>query len=128
MNLKRIQMKKQQVEKERLRLQQQNKLPMNNEEVETVSEITRYEKETGKDFKTGKPVQKGGIQDNAYRSVKKSIRKMEGGRPAGQRKQDPGKKPPAAGEYGGPKSPAQKVAQRRAAAKRSQEMQSSRYD
>lgn len=97
-------------------------------EAEIMNEITRYEKETGKDFKTGKPVVKGGLQDKAYQSVKKSIRKMEGGRPAGQRKQEPGKKPPKAGEYGGPQSPAQKVALRRAAAKRSQEMQSSRYD
>ena len=127
-NMKRLQQKKRQLELQKMRLQQQNKLPLNTEEVENIEEITRYEKETGKDYKTGKPVQKGGIQDKAYQSVKKSIRKMEGGRPAGQRKQDPGKKPPAAGEYGGPKSPAQKVAQRRAATKRSQEMQSSRYD
>jgi len=97
-------------------------------ESELMNEITRYEKETGKDFKTGKPVEKGGVQDKAYQSVKKSIRNMSGGRPAGQRKQQPGKKPPKAGEYGGPQSPAQKVALRRAAAKRSQEMQSSRYD
>jgi hypothetical protein len=128
MNLKRIQMKRQQIEKEKLRLQQQNKLPVNTEEVETVSELNRYEKETGTDFKTGKPVQSGGIQDKAYQSVKKTIRGMEGGRPAGQRKQQPGKKPPKAGEWGGPQSPAQKVAMRRAASKRSQEMQSSRFD
>jgi hypothetical protein len=127
-NLKRLQQKKRQLEMERMRLQQQKKMPLNTEEVENIDELNRYEKETGKDFKTGKPVQKGGIDDPAYRIVKKSIRNMEGGRPAGQRKKVAGKKPPKAGEYGGPASPAQKVAQRRAAAKRSQEMQSSRHD
>lgn len=127
-NMKRLQQKKRQLELQKMRLQQQNKLPLNTEEVENIDELNRYEKETGKDFKTGKPVQKGGIDDPAYRSVKKSIRNMEGGRPAGQRKKVAGKKPPKAGEWGGPKSPAQKVAQSRAAAKRSQEMQSSRYD
>jgi hypothetical protein len=50
------------------------------------------------------------------------------GKPAGQRKKVPGKKPPAAGEYGGPRSPAQKVAKRRADAQRAQDMMHSRYD
>ncbi len=50
-----------------------------------------------------------------------------GVKPRGEKKV-PGKKPPAAGEYGAPRSPAQKVAMRRAAAERSQEMQSSRFD
>jgi hypothetical protein len=40
--------------------------------------------------------------------------------PRGQKKV-PGKKPPAAGQYGAPASPAQKVAKRRAAAKASQD-------
>lgn len=44
-----------------------------------------------------------------------------GVQPRGQKKV-PGKKPPAAGEYGGPKSPAQKVAARRADAQRAQDM------
>jgi hypothetical protein len=127
-NLKRLQQKKRQIEMERMRLQQQKKLPLNTEEVENIEELNRFEKETGKDFKTGKPVQRGGIDDPAYRSVKKTIRNMEGGRPAGQRKQEPGKKPPKAGEYGGPKSPAQKVAAKRAAAQRSKEMMHSRHD
>ena len=47
--------------------------------------------------------------------------------PRGEKKEK-GKKPPTAGEYGGPISPAQKVAKRRAAAQRSQDSMSSRFD
>jgi hypothetical protein len=50
-----------------------------------------------------------------------------GVQPRGQKK-EPGKKPPSAGEYGAPESPAQKVAKRRAAAQRSQDMMHSRFD
>ena len=95
---------------------------------ETLDELNRYEKETGKDFKTGKSVSTGGAKDDkAYTQVKKMIRGMEG-KPAGQRKKEPGKKPPVAGKYGGPISPAQKVAKRRAAIQRSQEMMHSARD
>jgi hypothetical protein len=76
----------------------------------------------------GTPRNDIGKTDPAYRAVKKTIRDMSGGRPAGQRKKEPGKKPPAAGEYGAPRSPAQKLAMRRAAAKRSQDNMSSRFD
>ena len=98
------------------------------EEVEIIDELNRAEKETGINTKTGRPTQKGGAKDDkAFTMVKQSIRKMEG-TPAGQRKKEKGKKPPAAGEYGAPKSPAQKLAMRRAAAKRSQDNMSSRFD
>lgn len=70
----------------------------------------------------GTPRNDIGKTDPAYRAVKKTIRDMSGGRPAGQRPKVKGKKPPAAGEYGGPRSPAQKVAMRRAAAQRAQDM------
>jgi hypothetical protein len=50
-----------------------------------------------------------------------------GVQPRGQKK-EPGKKPPAAGEYGAPESPAQKVAKRRAAAQRAKDMMHSRFD
>ena len=89
------------------------------EEIENIDELNRLEREQGK--------QSGGSSDPAYRMVKKSIRGMEG-KPAGQRKKVPGKKPPAAGEYGGPRSPAQKVAMRRAAAQRAQDMMHSPRD
>jgi len=66
-------------------------------------------------------------RDPAYEMVKKTIRGMEG-TPAGQRKKVAGKKPPAAGEYGGPASPAQKVAKRRMDAQRGKDLMHSRYD
>ena len=89
-------------------------------EGEQIDELNRLEREQGK--------QSGGSSDPAYRSVKKTIRGMEG-KPAGQRKKVPGKKPPAAGEYGsGKRSPAQEVAKRRADAQRAQDMMHSRYD
>jgi len=50
------------------------------------------------------------------------------GRPEGQKEKVKGKKPPAAGELGGPKSPADKVDIRRAAAKRAKEQLTSRFD
>ena len=50
-----------------------------------------------------------------------------GVQPRGQKK-EPGKKPPAAGEYGAPASPAQKVAKRRADAQRAKDNMSSSFD
>lgn len=89
---------------------------------EVISERRKEEKVEGT------PRNDIGKTDLAYRSVKKMIRNMSGGRPQGQQKKVPGKKPPVAGEYGAPASPAQKVAMRRAAAKRSQDNMSSRFD
>lgn len=93
-----------------------------------IGELNRYEKETGKDYKSGKEVKSGGSEDKAYRHVAKMMRDMQG-KPAGQRKKVTGKKPAKAGEYGSERrSPAQIVAKRRADKKRSDEMQSSRFD
>jgi hypothetical protein len=80
-----------------------------------MSEATRYAKETGKSYKTGKDIVPGGSMkdDKAYQSVSKMIRGMQG-RPRGQQPKAKGKKPPVAGQYGGPISPAQKVARKRA--------------
>jgi len=98
------------------------------EDVEQIDELNRAEKETGINTKTGKPTAKGGAKDDkAFTHVKRMMRGMEG-KPAGQRKKVPGKKPPTAGQWGAPRSPAQKVAMRRAAAKRSQDNMSSRFD
>jgi hypothetical protein len=66
-------------------------------------------------------------RDKALEIVKSSMRKMSG-TPAGQRKKVPGQKPPAAGEYGGPHSPAQKVAARRDSAQRAQDAMHSPRD
>ena len=103
-----------------------------------LDELNRLEKETGKDIK-GKPVVKGGTMggNDTHSKVMRHMHniinagRMGAGGAIQQRgkKKVPGQKPPAAGEYGsGVKSPAQKVAQRRAAAQRAQDNMSSRYD
>lgn len=126
-NLKMIQQKRRMLDNQKLQLQRSGKLPLENSyepEGEQIDERTAFAKRTGMSAtRPGKPSVKGGAKDDpAFISVKRVIRKMEG-TPAGQRKRDPGKKPPAAGTFGGPESPAQKVAKRRAAAARSQEWQ-----
>lgn len=64
----------------------------------------------------------------AFELVAKSMGTSRMGvKPRGQKK-EPGKKPPTAGEYGGPASPAQKVAKRRADAERAKELMHSRFD
>jgi hypothetical protein len=67
-------------------------------------------------------------RDPAFEFVAKKMGSSRMGvQPRGEKKEK-GKKPPTAGEYGGPTSPAQKVAKRRAAAQRSQDMMHSRFD
>ena len=89
-----------------------------NEEVEVIDERRREDKGTPR------PPEPSA----AFKLVSKSMGAGRAGvQPRGQKKV-PGKKPPAAGEYGGPKSPAQKVAMRRAAAQRAKDMMSSRFD
>ena len=103
-----------------------------------LDELNRLEKETGKDIK-GKPVVKGGTMggNDTHSKVMRHMHSVMGAGRMGAggaiqqrgKKKVPGQKPPAAGEYGsGVKSPAQKVAQRRAAAQRAQDNMSSRYD
>ena len=87
---------------------------------EVVTELNRLEREQGKES--------GGTKDPAVRMMKQKIRGMQG-KPAGQQKKVPGKKPPAAGEYGsGKRSPAQEVAMRRRQRQQSQDNMSSRFD
>ena len=89
-----------------------------NEEVEVIDERRREDKGTPR------PPEPSA----AFKLVSKSMGSGRAGvQPRGQKKV-PGKKPPAAGEYGGPKSPAQQVAMRRAAQKRAQDNMSSRFD
>lgn len=93
-----------------------------------INELNRYEKETGKDLKTGKPVTKGGTMggDDTHSKVMRHMHKVMGaGRMgAGGPIQPRGKKKDRGGPTPGPvQTPAKKVAMRRAAAKRSQEMQ-----
>lgn len=99
-------------------------------EGDSIDELNRYEKETGKDYKTGKPSVKGGTakDDKAFQMVSKIMGSGRMGVQPRGKKKVPGKKPPAAGSYGGPKTPAQKVAAKRAAAQRAQDNMSSRFD
>ena len=61
-------------------------------------------------------------RDRAFEIVAKAMGSSRMGvKPRGQKKV-PGQKPPAAGQYGAPRSPAQKVAMRRADAQRAQDM------
>ena len=118
-SLKMIQQKQQQLQKQKLNLQKQGKLPLSSEEVELIDERRKEDKVAGTSRKP---------RDPAFEFIAK---KMGAGRigvqPRGQKKEK-GKKPPVAGQYGAPESPAQKVAKRRAAAQRAQDMMHSRFD
>ncbi len=67
-------------------------------------------------------------RNKAFELVAKSMGTGRMGVQPRGKKKVPGQKPPAAGEYGAPRSPAQKVAMRRAAAQRAQDNMSSRFD
>ena len=83
---------------------------------ETVVELNRYEKETGKssgsmNMPKGKPTKKGGDDDPVMRAVRSSIRR-ETGRPEGQQKKVKGEK--GKRQIGDRKfSPADTIAKRR---------------
>jgi hypothetical protein len=104
-----------------------------------LGERNRYEKETGKDYKTGKEVKKGGTMggDDTQSKVMRHMHKVMGaGRmgaggaiePRGKKKEK-GKKPPEAGQYGSERrSPEQIVKKRREDKKRGEEMMHSARD
>jgi hypothetical protein len=105
---------------------------LNAEEVEPIDELNRYGKETGKatgslNKRPGSPVQKGGSDNKAFRAVKNMMRDAHG-KPPGQQKKVPGKKPPVAGTFGARQSPAQRIASRRNIAKGMKDNMSSRFD
>ena len=108
-------------------------------EGETIDELNRYEKETGKDYKTGKSVTTGGTMggDDSNSKVMRHMQKVMGagrmgaGGPIQKRgeKKEPGKKPPEAGKYGSERrSPEQMVKNRRAAKQQGKDNMSSRFD
>jgi hypothetical protein len=108
-------------------------------EGETIDELNRFEKETGKDYKTGKPVTKGGTMggNDSNSKVMRHMNKVMGagrmgaGGPIQQRgqKKVPGKKPPEAGKYGSERrSPEQIVKNRRATKQQGKDNMSSRFD
>jgi hypothetical protein len=109
--------KQQQLEKQKETLSRSSKMSVG-EEVEVLDERRKEDKVAGTPRAP---------RDKAFEIVRGSMRKMQG-TPKGQQKKVPGKKPPAAGEYGGPHSPAQKVAARRASAQRAQDAMHSPRD
>ena len=116
------------------------KKKMKKEEVDTLgedqlAELTRYAKETGKSFRTGRPTSSGGTiggsdtMSQALRSVMKSMGSGRAGVQPRGKKKVPGQKPPAAGEYGSERrSPEQIVKNRRAQRQAAQDMMHSRFD
>jgi hypothetical protein len=122
-NLRVVQQKKQQLERQKLNLQKQGKLPVNMESKE-INELNRLEKETGKDLK-GKPVVKGGTakDDKAFQMISKLMGKSRLG--ATQR----GEKKVKGGPTPGPSiTPGDKVRNRRAMAQSGRDNMSSRFD
>jgi hypothetical protein len=95
-----------------------------------IDEKTRYAKETGINYRKGKPQPKGGSakDDKAFQAVSRMMGSNRLGAEGRGKKKEPGKKPPAAGERGGPMSPAQKVQRNRDIIKRGEENMSSRFD
>jgi len=98
-----------------------------------LDELNRYEKQTGKDLKTGKSVTKGGTMggNDTHSKVMRHMHSVMGaGRMgAGGAIQQRGKKKVKGAPTPGPSvTPAQKVAKRRADAQRAQDMMHSRYD
>ena len=100
---------------------------------ENIMELNRYEKETGKDYKTGKEVTKGGTMggDDTHSKVMRHMHKVMGSgrmgagggiQPRGKKKV-PGEKKPSTQV-----TPAEKVSKRRADAQRTQDMMHSRFD
>ena len=95
---------------------------------ETISELNRYEKETGTssgsmNMPKGRPTQKGGDQSKAMRAVRQMMRSQTG-KPEGQKKPADRRQQPTG------LTPAQKVQRRREAAKKAQDTShmSSRFD
>jgi hypothetical protein len=106
---------------------------------ENIMELNRYEKETGKDYKTGKKVKKGGTMggDDTQSKVMRHMHKVMGAGRMGAggaiqergKKKEKGKKPPEAGEHGSERrSPEQIVKKRREDKKRGEEMMHSARD
>jgi hypothetical protein len=128
-NLRMLQQKKQQLEKQKLNLQKQGRIPLDTAgyepEGEVIDERTRYAKETGKSFKTGRASAEGGKPEIAAQNKKIAPAKIGGSRQAPKER---GKKPPVAGEPGsGRQDPAHIVALKRAKRARQQPI-GSRFD
>jgi hypothetical protein len=122
-NLKMLQQKKQMMDRQRLQMQKTGKLPLDTASYEPEGEV--IDERRKEDKVAGTPRKPRNL---AFELVAKSMGTGRMGvKPRGEKKV-PGKKPPAAGEYGATASPAQKVAKRRAARKSAQDNMSSRFD
>ena len=100
---------------------QKNACETTSHEGELINERRKEDKVAGKS--------RGPEPSAAFKLVSAAMGSSRAGVQPRGKKKEPGKKPPAAGEYGSERrSPAQQVAMRRSAAQRSQEMQSSRFD
>ena len=114
-NLKMLQQKKQQIDRQKIQMQRSGKLPLEasyQPEGEQIDERRRSEKGTPR-----KP------RDLAFELVAKSMGTGRMGVKSRGEKKVPGKKPLAAGKYGSERrSPAQQVAINRATAQRAQDM------
>jgi hypothetical protein len=120
-NLKMLQQKQQMLQRQKLQMQKTGKLPLEasyEPDGEMIDERRRVEKGTPR---APEP-------SPAFKAVAAAMGSSRMGvQPRGVKK-TPGQKPPAAGEYGAPRSPAQKVTMRRAAAQRAQDMMHSARD
>lgn len=127
-NLKMLQQKKQQIDRQKIQMQRSGKLPLEasyQPEGEQIDELNRYEKETGKDYKTGKPSVKGGTakNDKGFQMVSKLVGKSRFG--ATQR----GKKKVKGGPTPGPViTTKQKLDNKKYAIQAGKDNMSSRFD
>ena len=127
-NLKMLQQKKQQIDRQKIQMQRSGKLPLEasyQPEGEQIDELNRYEKETGKDYKTGKPSVKGGTakNDKGFQKVSKLVGKSRLG--ATQR----GKKKVKGGPTPGPViTTKQKLDNKKYAIQAGKDNMSSRFD
>ena len=127
-NLKMLQQKKQQIDRQKIQMQRSGKLPLEasyHPEGEQIDELNRYEKETGKDYKTGKPSVKGGTakNDKGFQMVSKLVGKSRLG--ATQR----GKKKVKGGPTPGPViTTKQKLDNKKYAIQAGKDNMSSRFD
>jgi hypothetical protein len=127
-NLKMLQQKKQQIDRQKIQMQRSGKLPLEasyQPEGEQIDELNRYEKETGKDYKTGKPSVKGGTakNDKGFQMVSKLVGKSRLG--ATQR----GKKKVKGGPTPGPViTTKQKLDNKKYAIQAGKDNMSSRFD
>lgn len=127
-NQKRLLAQKAILDRKKMQMKQQGKLPMNSEEL--IPEASRLAKETGKTSR-GRDYVKGGTAKNdpVFQYMSKQMGDSRVGVQPRGKKKTKGQKPPSAGEYGSErKSPEQIVKNRRHIVQKGKENMSSRFD